>query len=121
MPLEIRNWALYHDRTVQDWHRESFPPDYWAIDLDLLGVCKFCKDPLYAIESTTNPNKPLSILSTLVRKLGIPGLMILHKEGSIVWARRVGYSDERLTREQLEAAIGRLRESHYISCPKRHQ
>jgi len=118
MPLEIRNWALYHDRTVQDWHRESFPPDYWAIDLDLLGVCKFCKDPLYAIESTTNPNKPLSILSALATKLGIPGLMILHSNGAIVYAQIVGES-RKLTREQLEHGISRLRQTHSETCQRR--
>jgi hypothetical protein len=118
MSMTIRNQALYHDRTVQDWHRETFPSDYWAIDLDLVGVYKHCKQSLYAIESTTNPNKPLSILSALAAKLGIPGLMILHSNGAIVYAQVVGES-RKLTRDQLEAGINRLRENHYANCQRR--
>lgn len=83
MSMTIRNQALYHDRTVQDWHRETFPSDYWAIDLDL-----------------------------------IPGLMILHSNGAIVYAQIVGES-RKLTREQLEHGISRLRQTHSETCQRR--
>lgn len=111
MPQHIANETLYHDRTVQDWHRESFPSEYWAIDLDLMGVCKRCKKPLYLIESTTNPNKPLSILSALAKELGIPGLMILHNTEKIIYARSVGKSRQ-LTQQELEDGIRALRTIH---------
>ena len=54
----------------------------------------------------------------LATKLGIPGLMILHSNGAIVYAQVVGES-RKLTRDQLEAGINRLRENHYATCQRR--
>lgn len=78
MPHEILNPALYADRTVQDWHRRTFPTHHWAIDLDLMGACNMCREPLYLIESTTNPNKPTSILRALARRSGLDAFVIQH-------------------------------------------
>ena len=78
MPQDIINAALYADRTVQDWHRHSFPTNNWAIDLDLMGACNRCRLPLYLIESTTNPNKPHTILDHLSRMSGVPALVVIH-------------------------------------------
>lgn len=78
MPQTILNPTLYADRTVQEWHRVSFPSTSWAIDLDLLGACNRCREPLYLIESTTNPNKPVSILRNLARRSQLPAFIIWH-------------------------------------------
>lgn len=78
MPQTILNPSLYADRTVQDWHRHSFPATAWAIDLDLLGACNRCREPLYLIESTTNPNKPVTILRNLARRSELPAFIIWH-------------------------------------------
>lgn len=84
MPLAIINQHLYEDRTVQNWHRTVFPRDSWAIDLDLMGACSRCRAPLYLIESTTNPQKPLSILKSLAMRARLPALVIQHDTNIIV-------------------------------------
>ena len=86
MPLNIVNQALYADRTVQNWHRTIFPPDFGAIDLDLLGYCNrgWCRQTLYLIESTTNPNKPLTVITKLAARAGVAALMIQHDQNVIV-------------------------------------
>lgn len=89
MPLEIGNHALYHDRTVQDWHRNMLPPSFMAIDLDLMGVCPTCKNPLYGIEATTNPNKPVTILRQLARKADMAGIVAMHDTHGITGFRVV--------------------------------
>lgn len=86
MPKDILNPTLYADRTVQDWHRESFPPDYWAIDLDLMGACNRCRQPLYLIESTTNPNKPFTILENLAERANVPAVVVLHNTNEVIGA-----------------------------------
>ena len=78
MPHDIVNPTLYGDRTVQDWHRDTFGRDAWAIDLDLMGACHKCREPLYLVESTTNPHKATTILLALSRRSRIPALVILH-------------------------------------------
>jgi hypothetical protein len=78
MPLQIQNQQLYEDRTVQNWHRTVFPPNHDAIDIDLMGSCHRCREPLYLIESTTNPNKAYTILRKLAIRARIPALVIYH-------------------------------------------
>lgn len=99
MPDEILNPDLYQDRTVQDWHRERFPRQAWAIDLDLMGACHICREPLYLIEATTNPNKPTTILKKLAKRADVPGLVIFHDTTAVRSARMVhprvnAYPDE---------------------------
>ena len=85
MPLEILNRELYADRTVQDWHRSALPSDHDAIDLDLMGVCRrsYCRDPLYFIEATTNPNKPATILRRLAAVADAYGIVVVHDTETI--------------------------------------
>lgn len=78
MPDEIGNHDLYHDRTVQDWHRRELPRMCTAIDLDLMGACKSCSHPLYLIEASTNPEKGVSILRRLARAARVPAFLVLH-------------------------------------------
>ena len=91
MPLEIQNRVLYQDRTVQDWHRRVMPRNADAIDLDLFGTCHraWCRDPLYFIEATTNPHKPVSILSRLSRKADGFGILVVHDTETITGFRVV--------------------------------
>ena len=91
MPLEIQNQALYADRTVQDWHRRVMPRDADAIDLDLFGTCRlpYCRDPLYFIEATTNPQKPFSIHRRLAQKAEGFGLLVFHDTETITGFRVV--------------------------------
>ena len=91
MPLTIMNEALYHDRTVQDWHRRVMPRDADAIDLDLFGTCRlpYCRDPLYFIEATTNPQKPVSILRRLAQKADGFGIVVVHDTETITSFRVV--------------------------------
>ena len=85
MPLNIVNQELYADRTVQDWHRRVMSYDSDAIDVDLMGVCpvKWCRDPLYVIEATTNPNKPATILRKLAEKATMAGIVVYHDTETI--------------------------------------
>ena len=91
MPLQIMNETLYHDRTVQDWHRRVMPADADAIDLDLFGTCHkwTCRDPLYFIEATTNPNKPVTILRRLAEKADGFGIVAMHDTETITGFRVV--------------------------------
>ena len=91
MPLEVLNEALYHDRTVQDWHRRVMPRNADAIDLDLFGTCNraWCRDPLYFIEATTNPNKPVTILRRLAEKADGFGIVVEHDTETITGFRVV--------------------------------
>lgn len=115
MPLQIVNQALYADRTVQNWHRTIFPPDFDAIDVDLLGYCHrgSCRQTLYLIESTTNPNKPLTVITKLAERAGVVGLMIQHDQnvilrGRVVHPDRIELPDEFSVFE----AIRDIRASH---------
>lgn len=91
MHVQINNRQLYEDRTVQDWHRDRFSRRADAIDLDLFGVCHlgYCREPLYLIEATTNPNKPDSILRGLARKAGVPAFVVVHNQIAPTHARQI--------------------------------
>ncbi len=86
MPLHIQDHTLYHDRTVQDWHRVALPPMATAIDLDLMGACKACSMPTYLIEATTSPNKPTAILRQLAQRADLPALLIVHDCSVVLYA-----------------------------------
>lgn len=91
MPMNIGNHELYQDRTVQDWHRRELPSSFMAIDVDLVGVCEFgyCRDPLYFIEATTNPDKPSTIIRKLAAKCGAIALLVFHDTDRITGFRVV--------------------------------
>lgn len=112
-PRHILNPALYADRTVQDWHRATFPADHWAIDLDLMGACHICRDPLYLIEATTNPNKPTTILENLARRASTVAYVINHQAGEVVGGQMLfPIRHTTPTREALERQIRSLRAWH---------
>ena len=86
MALHIMNQELYHDRTVQDWHRRAMPRDAYCMDLDLLGYCHVvgCRAPLYGIEATTRRDKVTTVLKQLATRGEFFGLCVVHDEGQIV-------------------------------------
>lgn len=88
---QVRNEALYQDRTVQDWHRDAFPIHHKAIDLDLFGWCPVseCNAPLYLIESSTNRDKPVSVIRALSRAASVVGLLVIHNRVEPIEARIV--------------------------------
>lgn len=87
---QVRNAALYADRTVQDWHRDAMPGNADALDIDLLGVCadRVCRRPLYVIESTTNPDKNTGMVRALARHAGAVAVLVVHNTDQIVEWRR---------------------------------
>lgn len=90
----IQNIELYHDRTVQDWHRYTFPPAHKALDLDLFGFCQFCRETVYMVESTTNPNKATSVLRALAARASVPAAVVLHSDGEVTsgWVIHPAYA-----------------------------
>jgi hypothetical protein len=120
MPLTIQNQTLYQDRTVQDWHRESFPATHWAIDLDLMGACNRCREPLYLIEATTNPEKPYTILRKLAARAEVPALVIYHDSQVVIGGLLVHPKSHRLhDRDSVTAVCLMVREMHEQTCDGR--
>lgn len=109
----IGNHELYQDRTVQDWHRVTFHRDWWAMDLDLMGACRSCYEPLYLIESTTNPNKATTMLRGLAKRADVPALVIYHRDRRIIRGRQIWPSDMPIPSEpQIRHYLTWLRQSH---------
>ena len=128
MPIQIMNQALYADRTVQDWHRRELPHNADSIDLDLLGVCQlpYCRKALYAIESTTRDNKPVSILNRLAKDVGCFALVVQHDTESIV-SFRITHNPtgfpivfEGDANTQLKGTLAKIRLDHMSECHDLH-
>jgi hypothetical protein len=120
-PLEIQNPSLYHDRTTQDWHRRTLPKRHTAIDIDLFGYCDFCYDPLYVIESTTNPTKPVGVIFRMSRRLQVPAFRVLHNTEHVVWAQQVQpRSIVRHNPQDFAALLHQIRRVHYEDLPDHH-
>jgi hypothetical protein len=125
MPLNIVNADLYADRTVQDWHRVTMPHDADAIDVDLMGVCpvKWCRDPVYVIEATTNPNKPATILRRLAEKAGMVGIVVYHNTETITGHKvvfdpfnlKVSQEPAHSHSERLHFRLAVIRAYHHVS------
>lgn len=124
MPDEILNPDLYQDRTVQDWHRQlkdahGEPLTKWkAIDLDLMGYCHICRDPLYLIESTTNEQKATTVMRALARRAQLPAFVVLHNRLEILQSRLVAnpFSDRKPLYSgstELQYALGATRVYHH--------
>ena len=114
---DIRNPALYADRTVQEWHRDAFPNDYTAIDVDLLGACRRCRNTLYLIEATTNTeNKTYTIVQRLAQRSGAHAFVVFHDERVVTGAKKVWPLPLlALQTDQLVALVHLIRDAHI--CP----
>lgn len=122
MPLDIMNRELYQDRTVQDWHRSVMARDADAIDVDLVGVChqSYCRDPLYWVEATTNPNKPATILRRFAELTNSVGIVVQHDTETLTGVRvvwdpyggKLPYEPSQDVSEALESYLSRVRFVH---------
>jgi hypothetical protein len=55
------------------WHRDQPDNQACAIDIDLLGYCRRCVEPLYLIEATrSTTRKTAFVLERTGSKLGVP-------------------------------------------------
>ena len=116
MTTEIRNAALYFDRTVQLAHRTGMGDDAHAIDVDLAGFCKRCSRPLYLIESTTNPEKGTRYLRALASAASCHAVLILHREGTIRRWRRIAPTWSDWAEGEPWAYLTALRARHEMQC-----
>lgn len=74
----IRNQELYDLRDAFGrWHRHNLPSECTAIDIDLLGYCRTCREGLYLIESTTNPDKYHTVLQRHAARAETPGFVVV--------------------------------------------
>jgi hypothetical protein len=90
----IRDPKKYADRTVQRWHAESYgDTTTTAIDVDLLGYCRSCSAPLYIIEASESRTKPTTVIQRLAERCMVPAILIVHRQGRITEAKRVGGID----------------------------
>lgn len=102
MTERIKNEQAYYDRTVQDWHFRVFPKEHAAIDLDLMGACRLCGQPVYLIEATTNPNKQIRYLRALAARAQVPAFIVWHDYTTVmrsrmIWPRTANYEGQVLT------------------------
>lgn len=70
------------DLAFSRWHRENCP-DHWSlIDVDFLGFCKKCSEPIAIIEHARDVGQTFKAF-TATRKLalaaGIPALLVLYR------------------------------------------
>lgn len=112
MPLEIVNAKLYLDRTVQLWHRTAMARDADAIDLDLVGFCRRCRQPLYMIEATTNPEKGTYYLRKLAAAASVPALLVLHSESALTHWRLISPTYESWQEDTPQDFLQWLRDKH---------
>lgn len=86
MSREIRDRAEYEagSKWFADWHREQPEYNAKAIDVDLLGYCPSCKDPLYLIEATrSSGRKCADVLEHLGEIVNVPVWVVYQqKDGS---------------------------------------
>lgn len=75
----INNPDLYFDRSLQLWHY-SLDSRWKGIDVDFMGSCSRCADPVYLIEGTgrTPAVKSARYLHALARRAGVPALVVRH-------------------------------------------
>lgn len=116
MPMKIRNQKLYHDRTIQNWHRATLPENCQAIDLDLIGMCEICRAWLYLIEGATHWNKPTAALRWGARKLGIPAFLIVGRNDVLEGGRLLVPRYKVYTPDELAEALIAIRGHHHRKC-----
>lgn len=110
----VRNPAKYYDRTVQEWHATTLGRDCSAIDIDLMGFCRKCSEPLYLIEAAETEQKSTRVVERLGLLAGIPALLVVHAGGLIRKAKRVDIpkTGEWRSADELVEYLDRLRRLH---------
>lgn len=113
-PMEIQNDEQYADRTVEDWHRNNLPDYCWAIDIDLVGACSICRQPIYLIESTSSRCKATTILVQFASMTGLPAMTILHDWKKPLYAQMLTHQAKRYHGEDaIKNLLLDIRRDHY--------
>ena len=117
MPDQVQNWEAYFDPTIRLWHRRALPRDCWAIDLDLVGACKVCRQPLYLIEATRNPDKATSVLERFATMCDVPALIVWHDDNGPTHARSLFPFEFKMNCEDdIVRYLSEIREYHKSKC-----
>lgn len=88
-------------KVVNDWHRDRFPEEHKAIDIDLMGCCPRCKRPLYLIEATEQmEGKPTSYLRALAVEADTPAFLIFHIGPVVTGVQRIHPNRSEIFNEQ---------------------
>jgi hypothetical protein len=67
------------DLTINLWHRATFGDEAKALDLDLVGMCHRCDQPLYAWEATRSTlYKPTKWLRRITSQQNVPGYLVTY-------------------------------------------
>lgn len=120
MPYEIQNDDLYEGSTrfVRDWHRATFGKRAKMVDLDGVGYCPDCKEILYVVEGTSNPEKTVWLCRKVAHALSVPAIVVRH-DAALTMVLRVTNLDTGATgdEEYGKDLLGGIRERHWEICP----
>lgn len=68
------------DLAFSQWHRRVFDDDAAALDIDLVGMCKRCNQPIYMIETTRADKKSTTWTEVIARKCQVPAFVVFYRE-----------------------------------------
>jgi hypothetical protein len=112
------------------WHR-ALPQKLGLIDMDGVGICLKCKEPLYLKETAFDVGQPWKATTTtakLARMCGLPSFLVFYKvKGNEVIGFRVQQltpekgSEVNLTPEAWVQAMELLQDRHNMVCTKKDQ
>ena len=112
------------------WHR-ALPQKLGLIDMDGVGICLKCKEPLYLKETAFDVGQPWKAKTTtakLARMCGLPSFLVFYKvKGNKVIGFRVQQltpekgSEVNLTPEAWVQAMELLQDRHNMVCTKKDQ
>jgi hypothetical protein len=67
------------DLSINLWHRATFGDDAKALDVDLIGMCGRCDQPLYAYEATRSQGyKATKWLRQICLQQNVPGYLVVY-------------------------------------------
>ena len=112
------------------WHR-ALPQKLGLIDMDGVGICLKCKEPLYLKETAFDVGQTWKATTTtakLARMCGLPSFLVFYKvKGNKVIGFRVQQltpekgSEVNLTPEAWVQAMELLQDRHNMVCTKKDQ
>lgn len=106
------------------WHRDpSHEDDAKAIDIDLLGYCAGCLDPLYLVEATRGRNRKTAIvLEHLGEQLSVPVFVAYqdktgaHPEQILLDDRTTHVNHGWIAEAEVWSILSSLRAEHRDGC-----
>lgn len=119
MSQQIKHVDWYADSWVNHWHRDTFGEKAFAYDVDLMGVCARCLEPLYLIEATRSSEKSTTFLKKLARRANVPAILVQHSNYAITRCSFVSLKGDTLIggEEELKDTLTQLRFSHDCDRP----